>query len=402
MGTRYTKRLGEWSETLLSDVAVVNEATIDREYPNDVIEYIDIASVEKGRIVTKQVLKLSEAPSRAKRIVRDKDILISTVRPNLKHYCFVNRAQSNTVASTGFAVVTAKNADPYFLYSLLTTDYYTEYLTRIAEGHTSAYPSFNPDVIENSVFFMPALSEQTAIAAVLSSLDDKIELLRRQSETIENIAHTLFHEWFVEFNFPNQNGKPYKASGGKMIESEVGAIPEGWRVGTLEDLLSLEYGKALREDRRAGGQVAVYGSNGRVGWHNEKLVNGPGIVVGRKGNPGTVNWVDSDFFPIDTVFYVVPRNPSFDLHYLFYTLEEHDLSRFEADSAVPGLNRNHAYMSEQIIPNIHVIHEFARVTGSLFAKRRSNSKVTRTITTMRDTLLPKLISGELRVQGEAN
>lgn len=83
---------------------------------------------------------------------------------------------------------------------------------------------------------VPPLQEQKAIAAVLSSLDNKIELLREQNKTLEKIAQTLFKEWFIDFNFPDENGKPYKKSGGKMIQSELGEIPEGWELRTIEDI----------------------------------------------------------------------------------------------------------------------------------------------------------------------
>ncbi len=95
----------------------------------------------------------------------------------------------------------------------------------------------------------------------------------------------------------------------------------------------------------------MYGSNGQVGWHNTKLVAGPGIVVGRKGNPGVVTWAHGDFFPIDTTFYVVPRHSNGGLRFLFFALTSQDLPSVSADSAVPGLNRNLAYMNKQLVPD---------------------------------------------------
>src|SRR5208337_3895841 len=99
--------------------------------------------------------------------------------------------------------------------------------------------------------------------------------------------------------------------------------------------------------------VPVYGSNGQIGWHDERLVKGPGIIVGRKGNPGTVVWSQTDFFPIDTTFYVIPRGTA-SLHYLLYVLKSQDLPSLSADSAVPGLNRNIAYMNNILVPSAQV------------------------------------------------
>ena len=90
----------------------------------------------------------------------------------------------------------------------------------------------------------------------------------------------------------------------RLVDSELGPIPEGWEVKVLGELIELAYGKALKADERKNGSIPVYGSNGQVGWHDERLVAGPGIVVGRKGNPGVVTWAHSNFYPIDTTFYV--------------------------------------------------------------------------------------------------
>jgi type I restriction enzyme S subunit len=219
-----------WKMTTLGEVAEVNSSTIDKNFTFDEIEYIDVASVEERKLTETQKLKLENAPSRAKRIVVDDSVLISTVRPNLKHYCFIRKAKPNLIASTGFAVVNSQQgkSDPYYLYNLLTTNEYTNYLIKIADSQTSTYPAFNPSIIQNSKFIFPSFTEQRAIAAVLASLDDKIELLREHNKTLEATAQAIFKEWFVNFNFPSATGK--------MIDSEPGEIPKGWRVGKLKDV----------------------------------------------------------------------------------------------------------------------------------------------------------------------
>ena len=116
--------------------------------------------------------------------------------------------------------------------------------------------------------------------------------------------------------------------------------------------------KALKAASRHDGTVPVYGSNGQIGWHDNKLVTGPGIVVGRKGNPGVVTWVSTDFFPIDTTFYVVPKDSEQNLHFLFYALKGQDLPSIAADSVVPGLNRNLAYMNKQVVPAHQIVDHF--------------------------------------------
>ena len=182
----------------------------------------------------------------------------------------------------------------------------------------------------------------------------------------------------------------------RLVDSELGPIPEGWEVKTLGALIELAYGKALKANERKNGSVPVYGSNGQVGWHDERLVAGPGIVVGRKGNPGVVTWAHSDFFPIDTTFYVIPKNTNQGLPFLFFALIVQDLPSVSADSAVPGLNRNLAYMNSQFVPDKMVIDEFGNCANAIFARRYRLEEESRFLTALRDALLPKLISGEIR------
>ena len=253
---------------------------------------------------------------------------------------------------------------------------------------------------------LPPLPEQRAIADVLGTLDDKIELNRRMNETLEAMARALFKSWFVDFDpvrakmEDRDTGLPKHIADlfpDRLVDSELGKIPEGWKVTALSELIELSYGKALKADKRKNGPIPVYGSNGQVGWHDNKLVTGPGIVVGRKGNPGVIKWVHCDFFPIDTTFYVVPRDTNQSMIFLFFALANQGLSSVSADSAVPGLNRNLAYMNTQLIPDKMVIEEFSNYAYKIFSYCHYLNKEAVTLTTLKDELMPKLLSGELRL-----
>ena len=264
----------------------------------------------------------------------------------------------------------------------------------------------NSEELRALEFPLPPLEEQRAIARVLGALDDKIELNRRMSETLEEMARALFRSWFVDFDpvRAKAEGRPsglppdldalFPAS---FEASELGEIPAGWEVKALGEVVELAYGKALRAQDRRLGTTPVYGSNGQVGWHDEKLVDGPGIVVGRKGNPGLVRWVPTDFYPIDTTFYVVPRESTPGVHFLFYALECQNLPSIAADSAVPGLNRNLAYMSRQVVPPGPIVEHFTDSVGDTLARSHCLNEEARTLAMLRDVLLPRLVSGEFRV-----
>ena len=269
-------------------------------------------------------------------------------------------------------------------------------------------------MIESLEIPIPPLREQRAIAHVLGTLDDKIELNQCMNETLEEMARALFKSWFVDFepvrakmesrwcrgeSLPGLPAEHYDLFPDRLAPSELGDIPEGWAVKTLGELVELAYGKALRAADRKSGSIPVYGSNGQVGWHDEGLVAGPGIVVGRKGNPGVVTWAHGNFFPIDTTFYVVPRDGKGGLPFLFFALTNQDLPSVSADSAVPGLNRNLAYMNKQLLPSKQVVDAFNDYASAIFSRRRHLKEESRTLTTQLDALLPGLVSGDVEIEG---
>ena len=296
--------------------------------------------------------------------------------------------------------------EPRFLYYwMFGREFYVQFKGVAGQTDMAEYVSLNDQ--RRMHITLPPLPKQRAIAHILGTLDDKITLNRRMNETLEAMARAIFKSWFVDFDpvrakaagrdpgLPAELAALFPAS---FQDSELGEIPKGWRVEVLGGILELAYGKGLKEGKRHPGAIPVYGSNGQIGWHDEKLVDGPGIVVGRKGNPGVVTWAPTAFFPIDTTFYVVPKDQCPSFHFLFHALRTHDLTSLGADSAVPGLNRSMAYMSQQVVPPVEVLREFESLVEPLQAKVHSNNIQSRTLAAIRDALLPKLLSGELRLR----
>ncbi|MDL1976642.1 MAG: restriction endonuclease subunit S [Deltaproteobacteria bacterium] len=218
--------------------------------------------------------------------------------------------------------------------------------------------------------------EQKAIAAVLSSLDDKIDLLHRQNKTLEAMGETLFRQWFVE------------------------EANEDWEEGCLGDVIELVYGKGLKKEIRTGTGYPVIGSSGVVGYHSEFLVEGPGIVIGRKGTLGKVIYLWDNFFPIDTTYYIKSKAESAGLLYEYFLLKTLNFEEMNSDSAVPGLNRDIALSTEIEIAPLEKLNRFNQFASTFINKLRENTTQIRTLAKLRDTLLPKLMSGEVRVEYE--
>ena len=298
--------------------------------------------------------------------------------------------------------------------STLNARFLVYYLNSLGSHHINSHlvgavqQHFNIGSARTLRFKLPPLPEQKAIAHILGTLDDKIELNKQMNETLEAIARAIFKSWFVDFDPvrakmegkqpPGMDAATADLFPDEFEESSLGLIPKGWRVGTLGDVCEFAYGKTLKKESRKNGNIPVYGSNGQIGWHDEALVNSPGVIVGRKGNPGIVKYSHTSFYPIDTTFYIIPKATVMSMQYFFHYLSFLDLASLDGDSAVPGLNRHMAYMSNILIPPTNILDFFERYTLSFADQIYSNAKESHTLATIRDTLLPKLMSGEIRVK----
>jgi len=249
----------------------------------------------------------------------------------------------------------------------------------------AATPILNKSAFSDVTIEVPDLGEQCSIASILSAYDDLIENNTRRIAVLEEMARRLYEEWFVHFRFPGHEQM-------QMVESELGLIPEGWALGKLADFLQLSYGKALKAETRLPGPFPVYGSSGVVGFHSTYLVRGPGIILGRKGNVGSVHWCDTDFYPIDTVYFVGTNLP---LPYVYFNLQTQNF--LNNDAAVPGLNRNQAYSLPFIRPSDEVLNAFEKIALPIFQSVRNTKARNNNLRAQRDLLLPKLISGEIDV-----
>jgi type I restriction enzyme, S subunit len=228
---------------------------------------------------------------------------------------------------------------------------------------------------------VPDIHVQTHIASILSAYDDLIENNRRRIGLLEEAARLLYREWFVDLRFP-----------GHERVRIVDGVPEGWERKTIGKIAPLNYGKALKEENRNIGEFPVYGSSGIVGCHDKALVEGPCIIVGRKGNVGSVYWSTKGCWPIDTVYYIDKQQTS---SYIYYALQS--MTFMSTDVAVPGLNRDFAQSRFLFVPPSPLLKVFEEnmipVRLQLDTLDRYNSQLSRA----RDLLLPRLMSGEIEV-----
>ena len=228
---------------------------------------------------------------------------------------------------------------------------------------------------------LPDINEQQRIADILEQYDDLIENNRRRIQLLEESARLLYKEWFVHLRFP----------GHEHVKITCG-VPEEWNKKPLKEILTLNYGKALKADLRVPGVFPVYGSSGVVGSHNKPLVKAPGIVVGRKGNVGSIYWVNKDYWSIDTVYFVNSEESNL---YLYHALQ--NVSFINTDVAVPGLNRDMAYSREVLLPIENILNLFLEEVEPIQLQIERLTEYNKKLSEARDILLPRLMNGGLTV-----
>ncbi len=307
------------------------------------------------------------------------DILYGKLRPYFRK---VYNPKFDGVCSTDIYVIkNKKNVDGSFLYYLIATEDFTSIANSGSSG--TRMPRADWNQLKNSEWKIPdSIEEQQSIASILSSLDDKIELNLQMNHTLEAMAQAIFKEWFVKFNFPGFDGKL------------VDGLPKGWRKGKLNEELEIKYGK---DHKGIGdGNIPVYGSGGIMRYGNKALYENESILIPRKGTLSNLFFIRKPFWTVDTMFYSVIKN-RFSGKYLFYLLKSSDLASMNVGSAVPSLTTALLNKIEIVIPDEKTLEHFDELVASLYDRKDSNLIENECLSQVRDSLLPKLMSGKIEI-----
>ncbi|SFF02585.1 type I restriction enzyme, S subunit [Paracidovorax wautersii] len=251
---------------------------------------------------------------------------------------------------------------------------------------------------------LPPIGTQREIASTLGALDDRITLLRETNATLEAIAQALFKSWFVDFD-PVRAKMAGRAPEGMaeataalfpdaLEETSWGLVPKGWQLGQLDDLLVLQRGFDLPAQDRTEGAYPIIAASGPSGTHREAMVKGPGVVTGRSGVLGRVFLTFDDYWPLNTTLWIKEFRAA-TACYAYELLRLLDFKSFNAGSAVPTLNRNHIHGLPYVIPERACVEAFESIARPLHERVKSNETHAQSLADLRDTLLPRLISGQL-------
>jgi len=310
-------------------------------------------------------------------------------------------SQGRLTQDTVRLIFRGENPPKEYIYWVLRTPQYREYCRAHATGTTNlglprddflAFPIPDPT------------SEKKELAGVLQALDDKIDLNRRMNETLEAMARAVFKDWFADFGPVRAKAEGRQPPG---LSPDIAALfpdalddedkPLGWPTGTLLDLCELKRGYDLPSAQRMPGPYPIVSSSGISGRHVSSMAEGPGVVTGRYGTVGEVYFINGAYWPLNTALYV--RNfKGNEPRFIFHALKQIDFQQYSDKAAVPGVNRNHLHQAPILLVPGHIQAAYVRFLGPMWQRQESNEAENSTLAQLRDLLLPKLMSGGIRLK----
>jgi type I restriction enzyme, S subunit len=393
----------------LADLCEINLESITKEYPHEIIEYTDISSVSSGYLSeTPKEMLLRDAPSRAKRIIKDGDTILAMVRPNLRSFLFVKNPKENSIVSTGFAILRSKsNVDPRFVYYAVTQQHFTDYLSNNAKG--TSYPAVDVDTVLRGEIPRFEYTEQQTIASILSVYDDLIENNRRRIQLLEESARLLYKEWFVHLRFP----------GHEHVKIKDG-VPEKWTKTTISDLCdSVNYGYTASATAEPVGPKFLRITDivpDVINWssvpfcsipENKKeqfLLKEGDVVVARTGaTTGYAKRIGKT--RPETVFasYLVRLRLKAEIDDMlvgiFVESEDYKsyIKRQLGGAAQPNANAKIISSAKILMPPISIQRHFHEMVSPIFESKDNLQEQNEKLTQARDLLLPRLMNGEIAV-----
>ena len=310
------------------------------------------------------------------------------------------------------------NVNSKYIYYWIKSPLTQQKFINIAIG--SAQKALTIDSLKKLDIYLPPLEEQEKIANILSSLDDKIELNNEMNKTLEEMAQSIFKRWFVDFEFPNEDGEPYKSSGGEMVDSELGMIPKGWEVKKISELIEVKDGthaspkvskegfplvtsKHIKGDRIAIEDAKIISEKDYLEVNKRSKVDTGDILISMIGTVGLTYFVQEEEinFAIKNIgLFKTSQNKTLSEYFYLYLKSDNMKNYIEARLA--GTTQKYISLGELrnipvVLPNDSIIDKFKKVVGVLLDKRRLNIINNEELMITRDTLLPKLMNGEIMI-----
>lgn len=412
---------------------VVESVSITHKFDRPILKFLNTSDIENGKIININHLPIKELKGQAKKTIKKDDILFSEIRPKNRRFAYVDIDDTHDfVVSTKLMVLRNINSEvnnKYFYY-FLTNDHMLSILQDRAENRIGSFPQITFDLLSEYSIRVPDLSEQRKIAHFLSSIDSKIELNNRINLELGAMAKTIYDYWFLQFDFPDKNGKPYKSSGGIMVWNKElkREIPDGWEVRPLEKTIEIiiDYrGKtpkkldsdwssnsddivALSAKHVKNGKLVNLESANRVNeelyskWMKDELCEGDILLTSEAPCGEFFYLVGKTKYCLSQRLFAIRSNNKILHHsYLFFELSNgNGISQIlgkVSGSTVFGIRQDELRTVNILIPNMNLQDNFASIILPIYNQIRNNDYQTEQLVSLRDWLLPMLMNGQVTI-----
>jgi type I restriction enzyme S subunit len=338
-------------------------------------------------------------------LLKESDVVIGMDGSKVGHNkCMIDREDLPLLFAQRVARLRSKESlDQTYLYYNILSNRFLRYVESIKTG--TSIPHVSSRQILNFEIPLPTVEEQREIAHLFSSLDSKIKLNQKMNETLESIAQAIFKHWFIDFEFPNEDGKPYKSSGGEMVDSELGEIPKGWKIMNLDEIAYNLDSKRIplsnREREARKGGFPYFGATGILDYVNDYLFDGVHILMGEDGSVlnedghPILQYVWGKFWVNNHAHVLRGKIVSNELLYLF--LRGTKVSHIVTGAVQQKINQKNMNKLKFQIPSNKTQSLMENFLAQIFEKIRLNFEQNKGLSQIRDLLLPKLMTGKIRV-----
>ena len=391
----------EWREVTLSDITIGNKGDYGIgasavEYSKDLYTYLRITDISDDGILKKESLMSVDDENSKNYLLKPNDIVFARTGNSTGRSYFYDGSDGELVYA-GFLIkfsLDPSKVNPKFIRYYTLSNEYKDWVSSFSTGSTRG--NINAKTYGNMKIKLPPTDQQDFLVRILSTIDDKIEVNNQINKTLENMAQAIFKQWFVDFEFPNEDGEPYKSSGGEMVESELGMIPKGWEVGKFIDLIEITSGKRPGKRSDLAMEDCKYplvGASSIMGYTDDFNFEEKILVIGRVGTHGVVQRFNNKVWASDNTLVIKSDNYEF----AYQILNQIDYKAINRGSTQPLITQTDIKNYTLIIPTEGYLNKFELLVGSLFEIHSNHCIENSKLTEIRDSLLPKLMSGEIRV-----
>jgi type I restriction enzyme S subunit len=414
--------MSEWKVVKLGDIcnritSGGTPKTSKKEYYGGKIPWVRTQEVNFNRIYDAEIKITEEGLSNSSAKWIPKNSVIIAMYGATAGKVAINKVPVATNQACCNLIINNDEADYRFIYYNILSRFSS--IANMAVG--GAQQNLNAGMIRDLPISLPKLPTQTAIAEILSSLDDKIELNNKINQELEKLAQLLFKRWFVDFEFPNENGEPYKSSGGEMVESELGEIPKGWETKRLDEISNITIGRtpprqehqwfsenpydikwiSIKDMGNCGAYIlntSEYLIEDAVSKFNIPIIEKNTVIISFKLTVGRISISTETMLSNEAIAHLNLFDKNIEPEFIYLYLKQFDFDSLGSTSSIAtAVNSKTIKAIKFIYPDTKLLSIFEEQVSSIFEYILNKSKEIQELTNLKNILLPKLISGELEV-----